>query len=238
LTLWDEHAAEEAGEAYFSLVTWKYGDVANGHVLLDGAWVPVRLRPANYGGPWKPGDLVNGHVFTGEKWVFAQRGGAGSGAAAWRTMHTAWALMRDVWVDSTRAERVPKAPLTRRERADARLRAGKRPKQPRRQMAIGAPVGPRPRSTIQDISYSCIKCGRPLTNPNSQLHRIGTECIKRYGSQARWIANPAYTEWTSRMARSDADRIALQVVYDAEYARTKVGYDEALAVWRRTRAGW
>lgn len=129
------------------------------------------------------------------------------------------------------------ARLTRRERAEARRRAGKKPRKPRLQKARRAWVGFPPSSTIWDISYNCVKCGRALTNPNSQRHRVGTDCIKRYGSQARKITNPAYTEWAARKARADVDRIAQQVSYDAEFARASTVHAEALEAWRTVRSG-
>ena len=127
--------------------------------------------------------------------------------------------------------------LTRRERAAAKRLAGKKPRKPHRQKARAGRVGFAPSSTIWDVSYNCIKCGRALTNPNSQRHRVGTDCIKRYGSQARKVTNPAYTEWTARKARAEVDRIALQVRYDADYERAIKAYEQAMATWRDIRAG-
>ncbi len=90
---------------------------------------------------------------------------------------------------------------------------------------------------MPDIVSRCIKCGRPLTNPVSMRHRVGTECIKRYGSQARQVPNPAYTEWCERKARADAERTEQQVAFDAEFARERATYEHALATWRGVRAG-
>jgi hypothetical protein len=131
----------------------------------------------------------------------------------------------------------PTARPTRRERAEARRRAGKKPRKPKLQKARRAWVGLPPGSTAWDISHNCVKCGRALTNPNSQRHRVGTDCIKRYGSQARKITNPAYTEWSARKARADVDRIAQQVVYDAEFARASAAHAKALETWRAVRSG-
>lgn len=129
------------------------------------------------------------------------------------------------------------ARITRRERAEARRRAGKKPRKPRLQKARRAWVGFPPSSRIWGVSYNCVKCGRALTNPNSQRHRVGTDCIKRYGSQARKITNPAHTEWSARKARADVDRIAQQVSYDAEFARASTLHAEALEAWRTVRSG-
>ena len=138
--------------------------------------------------------------------------------------------------DST-SERPESLRLTRRQRAEARKQAGKKPRKPRRQRAKREWVGFAPSSTIWDISYNCIKCGRALTNPNSQRHRVGTDCIKRYGSQARKIANPAHSEWTARKSKAEVDRIAQQVRYDAEHARAMDAYDTAIQQWKAIRSG-
>lgn len=127
--------------------------------------------------------------------------------------------------------------LTRKERAEARRRAGKKPRKPKLKKASRDWVGFPPSSTVWDMSYRCVKCGRPLTNPNSQRHRVGTDCIKRYGSQARKIPNPAYTAWSARRAKADVDKIAQQAAYDAEHARAMADYAAALDRWQRIRAG-
>lgn len=138
---------------------------------------------------------------------------------------------------SNQPEYGEKVRLTRRQRADARRRAGRKPRKPRRQRARAPWVGFAPSSTIWDISYNCIKCGRALTNPNSQRHRVGTDCIKRYGSQARKIANPAHAAWIARKTKADVDRVAKQVEHDAEYARSMDDYNSALDRWKATRSG-
>lgn len=127
--------------------------------------------------------------------------------------------------------------LTWRERAAAKRLAGKKPRKPYRQKARRNWVGFAPSATIWDLSYNCVKCGRALTNPNSQRHRVGTDCIKRYGSQARKITNPAYTEWRAHKARADVDRIARQVQLDTEYERATAAHEEAMATWHHIRAG-
>lgn len=131
----------------------------------------------------------------------------------------------------------PEVKLSRRERAEARRRAGKKPRKPRLKRVRAPWTGFPPSATIHDISYHCVKCGRALTNPNSQRHRVGTECIKRYGSQARMIPNPAHAEWRARKARADADRVARQVALNKEHARAMVAYQEQLAVWKLIRSG-
>ncbi|KRC53364.1 MULTISPECIES: hypothetical protein [unclassified Nocardioides] len=124
-----------------------------------------------------------------------------------------------------------------RQRRVARRAAGRKPRKPKRQRARMERVGFPPSSTIWDISHSCVKCGRVLTNPDSQRHRVGTDCIKWYGSQARKIANPAYDAWTSRKARAEVNRAVEQATLDAEYNRQRTSYVEALERWSQVRAG-
>lgn len=221
--------------------TWKQGDIVNFHILLDGRWSPLTPKHETDGG-WQAGDLVNGYVCNGREWISAPPSAfmVYPAAPTTRPFHgrrkrgPREAPAGDVTVASQDAV----APFTtRRERAEARRRAGRKPRKPRRQRAYAAWVGLPPSSTVWDISSRCVKCGRPLTNPNSQRHRVGTDCIKRYGSQARKIPNPAYAQWSARKARADADRIARQVVLDAEYAGRSLVYEQALADWRAIRAG-
>lgn len=126
---------------------------------------------------------------------------------------------------------------TWRQRREAKRIAGRRPTKPKRQKARAARVGFAPSSTIWDISFNCVKCGRALTNPNSQRHRVGTDCIKRYGSQARKIENPEFSAWTARKARAEADRATQQVKFDAEYDRLNAAYVVAHDRWKRMRSG-
>ncbi|CAM3449391.1 hypothetical protein NODU109028_17420 [Nocardioides dubius] len=125
--------------------------------------------------------------------------------------------------------------LSWRERLSRRWRAGRKPRKPRLQKAQPESVGQAPNPTIWDVAYDCIKCGRPLTNPDSQRHRVGTECIQRYGSQARMIRNPAYSAWENDKARAEIDRIARQVELDSAYSKELATYDAALAVWNAAR---
>lgn len=219
---------------------WHEGDIVNLHILLGTEWIPLSSK-SEADGPWKPGDFVNGHVFTGRDWMPAPPNAFKTYAAS----APSWRARR--WWQRARAASAPQAterangsdPVARprKERRDARRRAGRKPRPPRRQRARSAWVGFPPSSTMWDISSRCVMCGRPLTNPNSQRHRVGTDCIKRYGSQARKVPNPAYAEWCGRKARADADRIERQVTLDAEFARKSAEFQQAIATWRAIRAG-
>jgi hypothetical protein len=93
----------------------------------------------------------------------------------------------------------------------------------------------RPSPKIWETVGSCVKCGRTLTNPNSQRHRVGTDCIKRYGSQARQITNPAFAAWTDLKARAEIQFIAEKVANEAEFVRRQAAYEKALTAWRDAR---
>ncbi|MET0915799.1 MAG: DUF6011 domain-containing protein [Jiangellaceae bacterium] len=87
------------------------------------------------------------------------------------------------------------------------------------------------------MADNCVKCGRPLTDPRSRQARVGTKCIRIYGSQQRKIPNPRHAAWIDRKTKADAAYIAEKVRADAEYARARSAYDQARAEWIRVRSG-
>lgn len=125
----------------------------------------------------------------------------------------------------------------RQTRQQARQAAGAKPRRPRRRRVRKQWVGFAPSSTIWDLVDNCVKCGRPLTDPRSRQARVGTKCIRIYGSQQRKIPNPRHAAWIDKKSKSDAAYIAEKVRADAEYARAKTAYDEARAEWIRVRSG-
>lgn len=48
---------------------YKPGDVANGHVLTEAGWMPLRRRAPDMPGPYYAGDVVGAHVYTGTEWA-------------------------------------------------------------------------------------------------------------------------------------------------------------------------
>lgn len=125
---------------------------------------------------------------------------------------------------------------TRQTRRQARRAAGPRPRRPRKRRVRRQRVGFAPPPTIWDMADNCVKCGRPLTDPRSRQARVGTKCIRIYGSQQRRIPNPQYSAWIDRKTKADVAYVTEKVQADAEYARAKTAYDEALAKWKLVRA--
>lgn len=218
---------------------WNNGDIVNFHVLLEGRWIPLAPK-SETDGDWRTGDLVNNYVFTGREWIPAPTSAFTVYPPRERKL-ARWLRRRPpregIVAGNELAPASAGSRLTRRERAEARRRAGRKPPRPRHKVARAARVGFPPSTSMWDIASHCVKCGRRLTNPDSQRHRVGTDCIKRYGSQARKIPNPAYTDWCARKARADADRITSQVLLDADFARQTAAYEQELAAWRSIRSG-
>jgi hypothetical protein len=129
------------------------------------------------------------------------------------------------------------AGAARQTRRQARQAAGPKPRRPRRRRVRKQWVGFAPSSTIWDLADNCVKCGRPLTDPRSRQARVGTKCIRIYGSQQRKIPNPRHAAWIARKTKADTAYIAEKVRADAEYARARTAYDEARAEWMRVRSG-
>ncbi len=123
--------------------------------------------------------------------------------------------------------------LTRRQ---ARRAAGPRPRRPRRRRVRRQRVGFAPPSTIWDLADNCVKCGRALTDPRSRQARVGTKCIRIYGSQQRRVSNPQHAAWIDRRTKADVAYVAEKVLADAEFAHAKAAYDAARAEWARVRA--
>ncbi|MBY9074240.1 DUF6011 domain-containing protein [Nocardioides sp. WL0053] len=134
-------------------------------------------------------------------------------------------------------EHIAPAREVRQTRRQTRQAAGPKPRQPRRRRVRKQWVGFAPSSTIWDLADNCVKCGRPLTDPRSRQARVGTKCIRIYGSQQRKIPNPRHAAWIDKKTKAEAAYIAERVGADAEYARAKTAYHEARAEWTRVRSG-
>ncbi len=127
----------------------------------------------------------------------------------------------------------PAGCLTRRQ---ARREAGPRPRKPRPRRVRRARVGFEPPTTVWEMADNCIKCGRALTDPRSRRARVGTRCIKVYGSQERRVPNPAHALWRARKAKADAAYVADKAQAEAEHARAVAAYQQARAEWHRIRS--
>jgi len=111
-------------------------------------------------------------------------------------------------------------------RAQARRAAGPRPRKPRRPRVRKHWVGFAPSPTTWDMADNCVKCGRPLTDPSSRLARVGTKCIKIYGSQQRRIPNPAHSVWLFKKNKNQVSYIAQKAHVELRPSTTEP--------WRRT----
>jgi hypothetical protein len=134
-------------------------------------------------------------------------------------------------------EHTAPARAVRQTRRQARQAAGPKPRRPRRRRVRRQWVGFAPSSTIWDLADNCVKCGRPLTDPRSRQARVGTKCIRIYGSQQRRVPNPRHAAWIDRKTKAETAYIAEKVRADAEYVRAKTAHDEARAEWTRVRSG-
>ena len=98
-------------------------------------------------------------------------------------------------------------------------------------------VGFAPSSTIWDLADYCVKCGRALTDPRSRRARVGTKCIRIYGSQQRRIPNPEHAAWIEKKANADVAYSARKVQADTEFARAKPGSTDGRGGDRVSRFG-
>ncbi|WP_447646180.1 DUF6011 domain-containing protein [Nocardioides zeae] len=121
-------------------------------------------------------------------------------------------------------------------RQEERRVAGPRPRKPRRQRVRRTRIGFAPASTVWDMAHRCVKCGRPLTDPRSQRARVGTKCIRIYGSQQRRIVNPARADWLAKKTKAEVDYLAAKVRAEADFARAMEAYETAKLDWLNARS--
>lgn len=112
-----------------------------------------------------------------------------------------------------------------------RHRDSARPRSPRLRRARRRRRPPEPPSRIPEIAYSCVICGRPLTNHQSQLARVGSTCIRTYGPRPRMIANPEHERWRSRVAALEAERAAEQARLNVEHERALEAHAHDMDQW-------
>jgi len=85
------------------------------------------------------------------------------------------------------------------------------------------------------LATSCVICGRPLTNRQSTLARVGSTCIKTYGPRPAWQPNPDHDAWTHEWARARADQAVEQTRLDREYERALAEHPALVDAWERER---
>lgn len=83
---------------------------------------------------------------------------------------------------------------------------------------------PEPARTVLEPSDRCEICHRVLTNPDSQLKRVGMECIKTHGPRYKHVPNPAQAWWRGEMARAEANLAV-------ERAEARVEHERDMAVY-------
>lgn len=94
-------------------------------------------------------------------------------------------------------------------------------------------VGRKPPATIRQPSHTCEICNRPLTNPQSRLARVGSECIKTYGPRYKRVPNPALEEWSKGRAWAEVDLAARTVAARQKYNEAMQRHEVALAAWEQ-----
>jgi hypothetical protein len=93
-------------------------------------------------------------------------------------------------------------------------------------------IGAEPQPRVLETSDHCSICGLPLTNPRSQLARVGMECIKTYGPRYKEVPNPAHAQWRAAMAHAETDYAAERAVARVGYQREMLKYSSDLDAWR------
>lgn len=171
---------------------------------------------------------------SGQAWVlFEQKSETASLSSPIAGQLPPAAQLTDTTADSTAV--APGEGADRLTPRQARKAAGPRPRRPRKRWVRKQWVGFEPPTTIWEMADRCVKCGRPLTNPQSRRARVGTKCIQIYGSQQRRIRNPQHATWIKNKTRSDVAYVAEKARAEAEFARAKATYDEARATWKQIR---
>lgn len=108
----------------------------------------------------------------------------------------------------------------------------RRPRRPRAARARMPRVRREPPSKIPLLASHCVICGRPLTNQQSMLARVGSTCIKRHGPRPAWQDNPDHHRWIAERAAADAARAAEQARLDVQFDRAIAAYPAAEQAWR------
>lgn len=133
-----------------------------------------------------------------------------------------------------------------------RQRDPARPPLPHHQIAPIAQLRPEPERRVPVLGHNCEICGRPLTNMQSMIARVGSTCIQTYGPRYAWQPNPDHERWTRELARARAAQAAEQARLDVLFASAMLHHDRAIREWqdeftsdeglarraRRKRAGW
>lgn len=93
-----------------------------------------------------------------------------------------------------------------------------------------------PPTQVPVLATNCVICGRPLTNPQSRLARVGSTCIKAYGPRPAWQANPDHDRWVGEWSHARATQAHEQARLDLEFQRLTAAYPVVLEAWERELA--
>lgn len=110
-----------------------------------------------------------------------------------------------------------------------------RPVEPRPLTASRRSLPPEPRGRIHELADYCVICGRPLTNLQSQIARVGTTCIKRYGPRFKMVPNPEHEKWRDAFAAAEAERATEQLELDAGHRDAMRHFADLVREWEDER---
>lgn len=105
------------------------------------------------------------------------------------------------------------------------------PRPPRYREPTPRSIGPEPPSTVLQASDRCEICGRPLTNPESRIARVGMECIKVHGPRYKNGPNPEHTLWIQERTKADVELAS-------DRAKARVAHESALLSHERAMGAW
>lgn len=88
-----------------------------------------------------------------------------------------------------------------------------------------------PPRLVLEPSLTCEICGRSLTRPESQLARVGTECIKIYGPRNKSVPNPAHEDWSHALIARRVQEIEARTRAEGQYRRELESYRNAIGEW-------
>lgn len=106
-----------------------------------------------------------------------------------------------------------------------------RPTEPVERVPKLGSVDAEPPTTIMEPSDRCEICNRSLSNPDSQLARVGSECIKTYGPRFMYIPNPAHA-WRAALSQTQVELAAAKVRAKSEHRDAMRQYQSDFRAWQ------
>jgi hypothetical protein len=90
---------------------------------------------------------------------------------------------------------------------------------------------PEPAQRVPLLADVCTLCGRPLSNPDSRLARVGSECVKVHGPRPLSVPNAAYGEWAVSKRVAEAETAARQRVLDRHHEQALKAHAHDVRRW-------